>query len=104
MGDGKSLAFLFDGDEIERQTRLSELRALACLILGWNHPVVGAIEGAIADPLTLDQALAVLAATPTKRRRQILVNFAALHGLVQIRLPKHGGAFDDGVHCPRCGF
>jgi hypothetical protein len=101
---GEGLAFLFEGVDIERQVRLRELHVLAALILNWNHPVVGEIEGAIVDPLIVDQALAALARAPTRRRRQILASFGALHGLVQIRTPKGGGVADDGEHCPRCGL
>jgi hypothetical protein len=97
------LAFLLaDADAVECRIRLAELRAICALILNWHHPVVARLERGLADPMTIDDALAALGDVPAKHRRRILASFGALHGLV--RIGKTQAEPIEDRHCPRCGF
>jgi hypothetical protein len=96
------LDFLIKGtDAAEQRARLRELRCLAALILSWQHPVVGDLEQAIADPANVEAAMAVLAALPGKQRRRILASFGALHGMVRKQAAQRVMEFQK---CARCGF
>ena len=66
-------AFLVTGiDETERRARLRELRALAVVYLGANHPATRSIGEAIADPAAIEAALTLLDGVPALRRRRLL--------------------------------
>ena len=67
-----------DIDEGERNARLRELRALAVVYLGTQHPVTRSIAEAIADPTAVEAALTSLDSVPALRRRRLLAAFGAL--------------------------
>jgi hypothetical protein len=62
----------------ERAARCRELRALALVYVGADHPLTAALCKAIADPAALDSARTELGAIPALRRRRLLAAYAAL--------------------------
>lgn len=72
------LAFLIDTAEPERTARLRELRSLALLLIGRDHPATVALSAAVADPAAAGAALAAIDRLPALRRRRLLCTFAAL--------------------------
>ena len=73
------LDFLVTGvDETERRARLRELRALAVVYLGANHPVTRGIAEAVDHPTAVEATLTLLDGVPALRRRRLLAAFGAL--------------------------
>jgi hypothetical protein len=76
---GGNLDFLLRGvTKTERTARLRELRAVAMLLCGANHPATRALECAISDPRAAGTALASIDTLPALRRRRVLAIIAAL--------------------------
>jgi hypothetical protein len=77
-GRAMPLGFLLNATEPERTARLRELRALALVFAGPDHPVTRALAAAVADPAAAPAALAELARLPALRKRRLLATFGAL--------------------------
>jgi hypothetical protein len=65
-------------DEPERSARCRELRALAVVYCGRQHPLTLVLAAAIADAESAEQARAVLSALPALQRRRLLASYGAL--------------------------
>jgi hypothetical protein len=65
-------------DPAERVAATRELRALALLLFGPDHPITLALAAAITDPAALDRAAAELYRLPALSRRRLLATYAAL--------------------------
>jgi hypothetical protein len=73
-----SLAAAFSGDERQREIRTYVLLALCFDHLGGRHPATIALRQAIADPGTIDAALAEIERLATWPGRRIVSSFVAL--------------------------
>ena len=75
----RRLDFLIAGcDEPERLARCRELRALALVFLGPDHPATVALGVAVLSADGIGPALAAIDALPALRRRRLLATFGAL--------------------------
>ena len=72
------LTFLIDDDPLQQRIVLSELRVLTALYCGWHSPAKQALDRAIDDPTRIEHALEVVAALPSRPRRQVLASLGAL--------------------------
>jgi hypothetical protein len=73
------LVFLIaDASEAERQARFRELRALALVYFGREHPLMAVLGEAITDPGATEHALGLLDAAPALTRRRLLATYGVL--------------------------
>ena len=101
-----SLTFLISNDPLQQRVVLSELRVIVALYCGWHSPVKRALDKAIDDPMLVDDAVAAIAALPSRPRRQVLASLGALT-CAGWPSPKHEREPSEGEgeseSCPLCG-
>jgi len=104
------LTFLIDDDPLQQRIVLSELRVLTALYCGWHSPAKQALDRAIDDPTRIEHALEVVAALPSRPRRQVLASLGALTckgwpTSRHEREPSESGSESESESesCPLCG-